>query len=415
MTKIDDKRVPALRFKGFNDDWAQRKFNEIGSFYYGKSAPKWSIKGNGNIPCVRYGEMYTKFEPKIDHIYSYTTIDPKKLKFSSGHELLIPRVGEDPLDFGKHCSWLAVPNVAIGEMISVFNSKENPLFLAYYIRAKLVYKFASRVEGGNVSNLYFERLEKLALNVPATVEQEKIVRILEKLNNLLSLQQRKAQQLKLLKKAMMQDLFNDRDIPKLRFSGFKDNWSNVNLGEIGKATGGTPLESEFIKNGSYKVISIGSYTENHKYNNQGMRVNLNRKTKKRIMNKDDLAMILNDKTKSGKIIGSVLLISDNDSFVYNQRTERIEPNHDKFSSQFLFQYLNANTIRNKIVSNAQGNTQIYVNWSSISKINYLIPSIDEQKRIGKLLFSLDSIIDIQQGKIEKYYKVKHFLLQNMFI
>lgn len=139
MTKSDDKRVPVLRFKGFTDEWEQRKFTELGKLYYGKSAPKWSVVEKGGTPCIRYGELYTKYSSKIDNVYSHTSIDKSKLKFSTGNELLIPRVGEEPLDFAKHTSWLSIPNVAIGEMITVLKTKENPLFLANYLRAKYVF------------------------------------------------------------------------------------------------------------------------------------------------------------------------------------------------------------------------------------------------------------------------------------
>ena len=393
--------------------WAQRKLKDLTDVRDGThSSPKYVEAGhpfitskNINNGSIDYRDIKYITDEDFDEINKRSKVDI--------HDILMGMIGT----VGNLALIDKKPNFAIKNIALIKDiGKIDYLFLYNFLQSNYVSKeLIQKLDGGTQKFISLNKVRDLNISVASFQEQKAISKCLMRVNNLLILQQRKAQQLKLLKKAMMQDLFNDRDIPKLRFSGFKDNWSNVNLGEIGKATGGTPLESEFIKNGSYKVISIGSYTENHKYNNQGMRVNLNRKTKKRIMNKDDLAMILNDKTKSGKIIGSVLLISDNDSFVYNQRTERIEPNHDKFSSQFLFQYLNANTIRNKIVSNAQGNTQIYVNWSSISKINYLIPSIDEQKRIGKLLFSLDSIIDIQQGKIEKYYKVKQFLLQNMFI
>ena len=402
--------------------WAQRKLenltNRVKSYSISHDAEVNQITGT---KYIHYGDIHTGKVTRIQNESILPNIHDNNFVPLKNGDVIVADASEDYKGIADACV-IDLPyqsyKIVSGLHTIAFrpNKELKPDFLYTYLHTSTFKHYGYRMGTGlKVFGISYKNLANMLIKLPDTKEQDKINKVLSLITYRIKLQQRKAQQLKLLKKAMMQDLFNDRDIPKLRFSGFKDNWSNVNLGEIGKATGGTPLESEFIKNGSYKVISIGSYTENHKYNNQGMRVNLNRKTKKRIMNKDDLAMILNDKTKSGKIIGSVLLISDNDSFVYNQRTERIEPNHDKFSSQFLFQYLNANTIRNKIVSNAQGNTQIYVNWSSISKINYLIPSIDEQKRIGKLLFSLDSIIDIQQGKIEKYYKVKQFLLQNMFI
>ncbi len=128
--------VPEIRLDGFEGEWERGTIGEFGSFYYGKSAPKWSVTDEATTPCVRYGELYTKFSTKIDKIYSYTSIPKENLKLSSGNEVLVPRVGENPLDFAN-CSWLSLKNVAIGEMISVYNTPNNPLFIAYYFNAKM--------------------------------------------------------------------------------------------------------------------------------------------------------------------------------------------------------------------------------------------------------------------------------------
>ena len=167
--------------------------------------------------------------------------------------------------------------------------------------------------------------------------------------------------------------------PKVRFKGYIDDWEERRLGDFGKATGGTSIESEFCESGKYKVISIGSYSENSKYTDQGIRTDKTQKTENRILSKNDLTMILNDKTSSGKIIGRVLLIDADDSYVYNQRTERIEVHKNDFEPQFLYQLLNADNIREKIVRASQGNTQIYVNWTAISEISYDIPKSREGK------------------------------------
>lgn len=93
-------------------------------------------------------------------MYSYTNIAPDNIRFSKGTEVLIPRVGEDPMDY-NHCTWLSLPNVAIGEMISVYNTDNNPLFTATMFNATLQKEFATRVEGGSVTNLYFEKLKNI--------------------------------------------------------------------------------------------------------------------------------------------------------------------------------------------------------------------------------------------------------------
>jgi len=188
-----------------------------------------------------------------------------------------------------------------------------------------------------------------------------------------------------------------RRVPKLRFPGFTEDWEQRKLNDFGIATGGISIESEFVDGGTYKVINIGSYSEESVYNDQGLRVNKTDKTKSRILNKYDLTMILNDKTASGNIIGRVLLIDQDNTYVYNQRTERIEVDTKDFLPMFLYHMLNAPEQRKYIVKASQGNTQIYVNWSTISNIDYMIPQLLlEQEKIANLFSLINKDITLHQ-------------------
>ena len=191
-------------------------------------------------------------------------------------------------------------------------------------------------------------------------------------------------------------------------------WEQRKLEDFGIATSGTSIESEFSDDGKYKVISIGSYSENSVYNDQGIRAAESEKTLKRVLNKGDLTMILNDKTASGNIIGRALLIEESGVYVYNQRTERIEINDKEYDSLFIYEMLNAPNIREKIIKQAQGNTQIYVNWSTIALTEYLIPKKEEQIKIGQYLSNLDHLITLHQRKCDEIKEVKKYMLQNMF-
>jgi len=206
MFPQNGKKVPELRFSEFTDDWEQRKLGDWGTFYYGRSCPKWSVTEDATIPCIRYGELYTKFGAKIDKVYSYTNMSPESLRFSKGTEVLIPRVGEDPMDY-NHCTWLSMPDVAIGEMISVFNTENNPLFTATMFNATLQNEFAMRVEGGSVTNLYFEKLKNIDVLFPSLEEQEKIATYFDSLDHLITLHQRKYEELQKVKKFMLQNMF----------------------------------------------------------------------------------------------------------------------------------------------------------------------------------------------------------------
>ncbi len=207
---------------------------------------------------------------------------------------------------------------------------------------------------------------------------------------------------------------NNKKTPEIRFKGFTDDWEQRKLEDFGSFTGGTSIESEFEENGKYKVISIGSYSETSKYNDQGIRCRLSEKTVNKILNKEDLTMILNDKTASGNIIGRVLIIDKSGEYVYNQRTERIEPNIQEYYPQFLYHMLNAPNIRKKIIKQSQGNTQIFVNWTGIQKLEYLVPKMNEQINLAKLIGNLDNLITLHQRKYEKIKNIKQSLLEKMF-
>jgi type I restriction enzyme S subunit len=200
--------VPRLRFPEFRNApaWDKTTIGAIGSFYYGKSAPKWSLEKDAPTPCVRYGELYTKFGPTITETYSRTNIDPKNLRFSKGGEILVPRVGEKPEDFGKYCCYLTLGNIAIGEMISVFETEQNPLFYTYYFR-NLYRQFAKVVEGQHVKNLYYAELEPLPIHRPSLHEQQRIAACLSSLDDLITPETQKLATLKTHKQSLMQQLF----------------------------------------------------------------------------------------------------------------------------------------------------------------------------------------------------------------
>jgi len=199
-----------IRFKDDNGnsfpDWEETTIGEIGHFYYGKSAPKFSLSPDAPTPCVRYGELYSKFGIVIDEAISRTTIDPKDLKFSKGGEILVPRVGEDPMDFAAYCCYLPISGIAIGEMISVFNTSENPLFYTFYFRS-MRKQFARVVEGANVSNLYYSYLEDVEIGRPHPAEQRKIADFLSALDRKIDLVGAELEHARTFKKGLLQQMF----------------------------------------------------------------------------------------------------------------------------------------------------------------------------------------------------------------
>ena len=126
-------------------------------------------------------------------------------------------------------------------------------------------------------------------------------------------------------------------------------------------------------------------------------------------------MVLNDKTPNGNIIGRVILIDEDNKYVYNQRNQRIIVGKE-FDSKFLFYFLNSDNNRKKIIAYSKGNTQIYVNWKDIEMIKYFVPNqLEEQAKISNFLLLLDKQIDNVSRKIEIIKNRKKFFLNNFFI
>ena len=190
------------------------------------------------------------------------------------------------------------------------------------------------------------------------------------------------------------------------------NYKKVKLGEITQHIGGIPLEKYVDAESDYKFISIGNYTTNGKYIDNGSRIKYNEKTKEKLLSKNDLVMVLNDKTTEGKIIGSTIFIDEDNKYIYNQRSERIICNNI-VNPRFLWHYINSFIFKKEILKMIQGGTQIYVNYKDIEKIEINLPDIEEQNRIVDVLDGIDDIMEKHEKIIENQKIYKAGLIQKL--
>ncbi len=202
------------------------------------------------------------------------------------------------------------------------------------------------------------------------------------------------------------------NIPLYRFIGYTDAWELRKLGEVSSHRGGTAIENYFSEDGKYKVISIGSYGLDNQYVDQNIRAVENEITRSRVVNKNELTMVLNDKTANGNIIGRCLLIETYDEFVINQRTEIISFNNG-VNPKFAYVVLNG-VFREQVKKIVQGGTQIYVNYSSVEQLSFSLPSLPEQKSIGTFFSTLDSQITLHQRKLDTLKEQKKTYLKLLF-
>ena len=414
-----NKKTPKLRFKGFTDDWEQRKLNEFLSVSNLKNAEnKYNKKDvlsvSGDYGIVNQIDFQGRSFAGAS-VSNYGVVEKGDIVYT-----------KSPLKLNPYgiIKTNRLNNGIVSTLYAIYKTKENcdSKFIEHYFNldSRLNQYLKPLVNKGAKNDMKVSSENALIGEVcfPKITEQVLIADLLDCLDIYITLHQRKLEKLKLNKSALLQKLFPQKGctIPDVRFKGFTDAWEQRKLNDFGIATGGTSIESEFVDGGTYKVINIGSYSEESVYNDQGLRVNKTDKTKSRILNKYDLTMILNDKTASGNIIGRVLLIDQDNTYVYNQRTERIEVDTKNFLPMFLYHMLNAPEQRKYIVKASQGNTQIYVNWSTISNIDYMIPQLLlEQEKIANLFSLINKDITLHQRKLDCLISIKKGLLQQLFV
>ena len=370
--------------------WEQRKLGEILISLQNNTLSRADLSNEtGVAKNVHYGDVLIKFgeildvsKEQLQMILDESVLTKYKSSFLQNGDVIVADTAEDST-VGK-CSEIAGLNDEV-VLSGLHTIPYRPVkkfatgYLGYYLNSNMYHnQLIPLMQGIKVTSISKSAMQDTNIVYPKLIEEQTMIgSYFKSLDHLITLHQRK--RLGLLKVG-------------------KNAWEQRKLGDFGKATGGTSIESEFSEDGIYKVISIGSYSENSVYNDQGIRAIKSDKTSNRILNRNDLTMILNDKTTSGNIIGRVLLIEESGIYVYNQRTERIEINLDEYDPVFLYEMLNAPNIREKIIKQAQGNTQIYVNWTAISLLEYMIPSKEEQVKIGEYLHSISNLITLHQQK-----------------
>lgn len=410
------ENVPELRFPEFKGEWESQKLkNKIVSIETGTNLLG-SEDGQG-IPLIKMGNIkrgYFSFD-KLEKLNKDANIDKKNIA-KKGDFLFNTRntmelVGKSATWTKKNAEYAFNSNIAR----LVFNDINTYFFNYLYNTPIMINKIRSLAVGTtSVAAIYPRDLKHLNFYLPTLREQKKIGDFFSKLDQQIELEEKKLAKLEEQKKGYMQKLFSQ----ELRFKDENGDdypeWMETSIRNIFDNKGGTALEKEFDNNGTHKVISIGSYSMNSTYNEQNLRINKNDFTEKYLLNEGDLAMVLNDKTKEGNIIGRSIYIDEDDKYIYNQRTERLIPvtgnNH-----KFLWYLMNSEQFRKKIKQMMQGATQVYINYNSIKDLSIYLPILEEQNKIENFLGDIFNIIKNQSDKVELLKRRKKGFLQKMFV
>ncbi|EHU9665952.1 restriction endonuclease subunit S [Enterococcus faecalis] len=405
MAKIDDSvknKVPELRFKGFTDEWEQRKLGDEVRIVMGQSPNSENYTDDPNDYILVQGNADMKNGRVLPRVW--TTQVTKQAEKDD----LILSVRAPVGDIGK-----TAYDVVIGRGVAAI--KGNEFIFQNLGKMKSDGYWTRYSTGSTFESINSTDIKEAIISVPAIEEQDKIGSFFKQLDDTIALHQRKLDLLKEQKKGYLQKMFpkNGAKVPELRFAGFADDWEERKLSDVANHRGGTAIEKYFDKDGVYKVISIGSYGLNSQYVDQNIRAISNEITDGRVVNSGELTMVLNDKTANGTIIGRSLLVEKDNEYVINQRTEIISPK-ENFDSNFAYTILNG-PFREKVKRIVQGGTQIYVNYPAVSNLNLELPKIEEQKKIGSFFKQLDDTIALHQHKLDLLKEQKKGFLQKMLV
>ena len=420
MAKIDDslkKKVPELRFKGFTDDWEQRKFFEsIASTidFRGRTPKKlgmdWSDSGYLALSALNVKNGY--IDPLADAHYG----DEKLYrKWMSGRELKKGQVlftTEAPM--GNVAQVPDDNGYILSQRTVAFETKEDMMtndFLAVLLKSPLVFNNLSALSsGGTAKGVSQKSLKGLSITVPLDIdEQQKIGSFFKHLDDTIALHQRKLDLLKEQKKGYLQKMFpkNGAKVPELRFAGFADDWEERKLSSMTNYKNGKSHEDKQSTSGKLELINLNSISISGGLKHSGKFIDEADDT----LQKDDLVMILSD-VGHGDLLGRVALIPEDDRFVLNQRVALLRPNTTA-DPQFLFSYINAHQYYFK--AQGAGMSQLNISKGSVENFISFVPIIEEQKKIGAFYKRLDDTIALHQRKLDLLKEQKKGFLQKMFV
>ena len=236
-------------FKNLPSGWKVVRLGDVCDFYKGKGISKDDISENG-ISCIRYGELYTTYSERIDEIYSKTNLNPSELFLSKCNDIIIPCSGETAQDIAK-ASCVLLDGIALGGDLNVLRTRENGIFLSYYLNVIAKKDIAKIAQGVSIVHLYASELKNLKIKIPPVDEQKKIVEILSTWDEAINLTINLIESKKQFKKALMQNLLT----AKIRFLQFKEKWKEIKLGEICEIQTGKLNANAMIQGGRYKFFT----------------------------------------------------------------------------------------------------------------------------------------------------------------
>lgn len=397
-----EKRTPEIRFKGYTQDWEQRKFETVirtiqtGTNLLGSES-------NYGTPLIKMGNIQRGYFifTKTEYLNENDNVEEKNMvkfgDFLFNTRNTLELVGKGATWFGKDDEFAFNSNIAR----FTFKGIDTIFFNYLYNTPQMIKQVQARAVGTtSVAAVYPRDLNSMKFELPIIIEQQKIGSFFKLLDNAIALHQDKLEKLKQLKKGYLQVMFPQKGekTPSLRFAHFSSDWEQRKMEEVAQLTmGQSPKSENYTDNPKDYILVQGN--ADMKNGKVVPRVWTTQITKR--AEKDDL--ILSVRAPVGDI-GK----TDYD-VVLGRGVAAVKGN------EFLFQLLGKMKLDKYWTKLSTGSTFESINSKDIQEAIITLPSKDEQQIIGCFFKQLDHTIALNQDKLEKIKQVKEVYLQKLFI
>lgn len=393
---------PKIRFKGFTEDWEQRKLGEIV-----ERVSTTGTSGKG-LASVEYEDVVSEQGLLNKNIYQKETIKTG-VRFS----------GEDVL-YGKlrpylH-NWLNpdFSGIAVGDwwVLKPINIDKN--FLYRLIQSPHFDDMANQSSGTKMPRADWKLMSNTEFCVPSNIEEQaKIGAYFCNLDHLITLHQRKCDETKKLKKNMLQKMFpqNGMKVPEIRFEGFTGDWEQSKLIDVCDYVdyrGKTPIKTDsgvFLITAKNVKDGYIDYEASQEY-----------------ISEDDYEEVMH---RGNPEIGDVLITTEapcgnvaqvnRADIALAQRIIKYRGHSNCIDNTYLKHYLLSPEFQNILNAKSSGGTVKGIKGSILHQQEIKYPNYKEQVKIGQQLDTLDRLITLHQRKCDELVKVKKYMLQNMFV
>ena len=402
------KNKPRIRFKGFTEDWEQRKLSDITEVIMGQSPSSRNYTDNPNDSILVQGNADLKNGKVVPRLWT------KEITKTIDKDGIILTVRAPVGDVAK-----TDYKVVLGR--GVAGIKGNDYIYQFLQKLQNDRYWVSLSSGSTFESINSNDIKDLIINIPSKEEQTKISTLLNNVNFIITLHQSKLEKLKLAKKALLQKLFpkNGSQFPEIRFKDFTDAWEQRKLGDLiflnGRIGFRGYTEADIVSKdeGGVLTFSPTNIVDNQitiKCKNTYItRLKYDESPEIKIYNGDILFV------KTGSTLGKSALVKDIfEDATLNPQVVVMRPNN--LDSEFLSVMMLTDNIASQVRKSRIGGAVPTLTESNIKAFDTLIPKNDEEaQKIGKIFGSLDHVITLHQRKLDKLQEVKKGLLQKMFV